>query len=121
MPITQRIDHDRKIIFITIEGDVSDDDIITHQKNSRDDPELDPSYGQLIDLTNIRKLEITAQGVQQFTSTEFSTERSRRAFVAPNDVSYGFARMFQMMRDSTEEQTEVFRDFDEAVQWIGLE
>ena len=119
MPVSHLIDHDKMIILVTIEGVVSDEDIIEHQRKTRNDPALDPSFGQLADLSNIRKLEITAQGVQKFTSMEFSTEWSRRAFVAPNDVSFGFARMFQMMRDSDQEQTEVFRSMEGAHQWLS--
>ncbi len=120
MPVTYRIDHENKIIFTKVEGVVTDEDIITHQKQTRNDPELDPSYGQLVDLSNIQKLEITAQAVHEFTSTKFSTVWSRRAFVAPDDLSYGFARMFQMMRDTADERTEVFRDMEEARHWLSL-
>jgi hypothetical protein len=120
VPVTYWIDHEAKIIFTKIEGVVTDEDIITHQKQTRDNPELDPSYGQLIDLSNIQKLEITTQAVHEFTSLKFSTVWSRRAFVAPDDLSYGFARMFQMMRDSIDERTEVFRDMEEARHWLDL-
>ncbi|MEJ2561588.1 MAG: hypothetical protein P8Z42_02760 [Anaerolineales bacterium] len=56
MPVTYWIDHEAKIIFTKIEGVVTDEDIITHQKQTRDNPELDPSYGQLIIYPTSRSL-----------------------------------------------------------------
>jgi hypothetical protein len=39
------------------------------------------------------------------------------AFVTTREVDFGFARMFEMYREHPATETQIFRDFDEAVTW----
>jgi hypothetical protein len=42
----------------------------------------------------------------------------RIAVVAPGNISYGISRIFKVFRESEETQFEVFRDLDEARNWL---
>jgi hypothetical protein len=45
--------------------------------------------------------------------------RSRRAFVGTTDLTYGYARMFEMLREGSGEQgIRVFRNLDDALEWV---
>ena len=42
---------------------------------------------------------------------------SKVAFIAPRDVDFGLARMFEAFREDYRTEFRVFRDYDEAVSW----
>ncbi len=41
--------------------------------------------------------------------------------VAEKDVSFGMARMYEMLREAEPDQIKVFRDMAEARRWLGLD
>jgi len=121
MPVKYRIDHDHKAVFTILEGTITDEEMIDIQVKLRTDPEFNPDYSHLIDCRPIGELKISVTGIKTISSSDMFSTQSRRAFVVPSDAAYGFSRMFQVYRQHGPEQTEVFRDFDKAMQWIGLE
>ncbi len=121
MPVSYRIDHDKRTVFTTIDGAISDEEMISIQKQMWADPELNPDYSHLIDCRKIGKLNISAEGIKAITSAGAFSAKSRRAFVVPSDAAYGFSRMFQIYRQDGPEETGVFRDMYAAMKWIGLE
>lgn len=121
MPVNYRIDHDKKAVFTTLEGTLTDEEMIDIQERLRTDPEFNPDYSHLIDCRQVGELKGTVGGIQTITSSDMFSAESHRAFVVPNDAAYGFSRMFQIYRQEGPEKTAVFRDFDEAVLWTGLE
>jgi len=50
----------------------------------------------------------------------FSRQGGKTAVVAPKDLVYGLARMFQIMSDTDDFpfETRVFRSYEEAEQWL---
>ena len=50
----------------------------------------------------------------------FARQGGKTAVVAPEDLGYGLARMFQIMSDTDDFpfETRVFRSYDEAKQWL---
>ncbi len=46
---------------------------------------------------------------------------SKRALVAPGDLSFAMARMFELLRAGTSSNVRVFRDYDEARSWATSE
>jgi hypothetical protein len=45
---------------------------------------------------------------------------ARMAFAAPEDVWFGFGRMYQALRDESSVEIGVFRSLCEAEHWLGL-
>jgi hypothetical protein len=45
---------------------------------------------------------------------------ARRALVITNDVLFGMARMYQLLKDESPDELQIFRNMDEALQWLGL-
>jgi len=50
-------------------------------------------------------------------SRQPATAPLRVAFIAPRDVDFGLARMFEVFREDPRTDFRVFRDYDEAVRW----
>jgi hypothetical protein len=45
----------------------------------------------------------------------------RCAFVSPVDLTYSVSRVHQALVDNTDINTEVFRQIEDALEWLGVE
>ena len=45
---------------------------------------------------------------------------SKIAVLAPRDITYGFARMYQVYSGESNDNYRIFRDAQEAVDWLGI-
>jgi len=70
-----------------------------------------------IDVTDVK---VTASGVREMTGLNPFGAGARRALAVSSDVAYGMARMYQIMRSDAQDEVEVFRDIDSALEWLGV-
>ena len=121
MPVSYRIDKSLGLVFTTAEGVLTVQDILTHLHRLRDDPDVDSSCDQLIDLRDVIEFAASTAEMQTIADHNLFNERSRRAIVAETDMSFAMARMYEMLRESKPDQIMVFRDMAEARRWLGLD
>ena len=84
------------------------------------DPAFDSSFDQLWDLQGVSTLEVTNETLQSLAQARSYSSEAKRAIVAPRDILFGMARMFQMLHDGAPEDLRVFRTVEEANDWLGL-
>ncbi|HXY00091.1 MAG TPA: hypothetical protein VEI54_04165 [Candidatus Limnocylindrales bacterium] len=119
MPVFYKIDRGRRLILTSGSGPLTFDEAFSYQQRLFSDPDFDPSYSQIADFTQFTSFELSAAEVQRLAEKSNFAPQSRRAFIVPNDVSFGLARMFEMLRaDLGEENLRVFRSLDEALDWV---
>ncbi|MGB7280925.1 MAG: hypothetical protein WBE13_01585 [Candidatus Acidiferrum sp.] len=100
-------------------GPFSKEDALGHQNRLRDDPDFDPAYSQLMDFTHVTQILLTAADIQQLALSNIFSKESRRAFLVANDLAFGLARMFEILRESGGERgIRVFRNLEEALDWV---
>lgn len=121
MPITHRIDPDQRLIVVAVSGTVGQQDILDAQKRIRTDPLFRPDMRQLNDLRAVEKVNVNSDGVRMLVANSHLGAGGRRAFVTPGGMPYAMARMFEILSDLRPEKTAVFRDMQEALEWLGLE
>ncbi len=123
MPVSYRIDKPLWLVFTTAEGVLTVQDILTHQHRLRDDPDFGPSYDQLIDLRDVIEFSVSGAEMRTISAHHLFNERSRRAIVAEAKITFGMARMYQMLRETygKPDVVRVFRDMAEARRWLGLD
>jgi hypothetical protein len=122
MPIFFKIYKERRLVMSTVSGVVTIADALAHRENLRKHPEFDPSFSQLVDLSNVMKIEFSREDVERFAEDTIFSLKSRRAALAIGDHAYGLARMFEMLREfKGEEELRVFRNRDEALDWVLAE
>ena len=121
MPAGYRIDTERHAIFSTASGVLTDDDLRGHQKRILADPAFDPSFNQVWDLREVTEVSVSNRALQDLAAARSFSPGAKRAMVAPSDILYGMARMFQLMHDAAPEQVRVFREIAEAEDWIRLD
>ena len=120
MPASYHIDPERRTIFSSATGVVTDDDLKGHQSRLRSDPAFDRTFNQLWDLRGVAEARVTNGAIRTLADSRSFDAGARRGVVAPQDLVYGLARMFEMLRDDSEEEIRAFRNFEEAKQWLGL-
>ncbi len=121
MPVSYRIDRERRIVFTEASGVLTDSDVIELQRRLRDDPEFEPDFRQLADCRAIEEVGMTSQSVGEASSRSPFSQGSLRAIVVSSDVAFGMARMLENLRHEARDEVRVFREAEEARRWLGLE
>ena len=84
-----------------------------------------PTKNVVWDFSNTSLAETTTEGIKQLSLMvqKLGTARKngKSAVVAPGDLEYGMARMFQLLTDNGQIpfMIRVFRSFDAAKQWLS--
>lgn len=119
MPTFYKIDKERRRVLTTGSGVVTMADAMSHQTKLLNDPDFDPSFSQLMDLTQVESFQVTISDVRKLAQPKVFSPDSRRAILVTNDYAFGAARVFESLRGiSGEKGIRVFRDLDEALEWI---
>jgi hypothetical protein len=119
MPASYEIDAQRRLVLSRGWGVLTDEDLIDHYERLRADPDLDPTYAQLIDLREVERFATAGVTIELVARLRVFAPGARRAVIASEDVAYGMARMFASFAESQDQQIEVFRDARAAVDWVS--
>ncbi len=118
MPISYDIDKKQRLVTSRLCEVVTNDEVDDHNRRLRTDPDFDPGYRQLIDLSGITEIRITTPKVTAAAQDQYFTPGTRRAFVALTDATFGMARMFALRAEASGQTIEVFRDRKQAEEWL---
>ncbi|UCG50668.1 MAG: STAS/SEC14 domain-containing protein, partial [Candidatus Latescibacterota bacterium] len=106
-------------------GAVTDDEFLSFYKALYEDTRIDKSFNLLVDLRQAQSYVRSAAALNEFAGFirrqfEGTTGRPKVAVVAPDDVSFGLARMYEVFSDDVPWEFVVFRAADAALAWLGL-
>lgn len=119
MPAFYKIDRERRLVLSTASGVLSLSDALSHMEKLSKDLDFDPRYSQIADFTQVTKIQLSAQDIHDLARRSIFSTQSRRAFIVPNDVAYGLARMFEMLRENQGETgIGIFRSLEDALDWV---
>ncbi len=119
MPFFYKIDKERKLVMSTAAGELTKNEVLTLQDQLRKDPDFDPNFSQLTDLTHVTAMNITGAEMQELAERTAFSPKARRAVIASNDLAFGLARMFEQIREAKGDLgIRVFRKLEEALDWI---
>jgi hypothetical protein len=117
MQVDQRVDQDRRTVFLTLTGTLTDEGLLGLADLMRNTPSVGRDFSLLIDLRFSSGREITTSGVWQMATRPLALSvDARRAVVVPPGLGYGMARMYEQLRGPG--GMRVFLDYDEALHWI---
>jgi len=117
MNVDQEIDHTRRLVILTISGEITDQDLLALADRMANTPSINKSFAMLVDLRFASGLKVTTEGVRKLAERPLVlAAESRRAVVVPSPLGYGMARMYEMLRGTG--ATKVFMDYDEARTWV---
>ena len=125
MPITFDLKPDQLLVIFRHVGNISDDEFLTFYKNFFEKPGATDYLNLLIDLEQTKSIDRSAQALQslaQFLREKLagSPVQRRVAVVAPADISFGLARMYEVFNDPANWEFVVFRDNGAARVWLDV-
>lgn len=125
MPIRHQLRPDLGLVLSKHTGMVSDAEFLESYRALLDDPEYDLGLSRLVDL---RDADSSARSSEALRSIATHLKRRykgsdlapRTAVVAPRDLSFGLARMYQAFSEVVPGDVVVFRSVDAALAWLGV-
>jgi hypothetical protein len=125
MPVEVRLDRENRICCVCGWGSLSDDDLLIGQAHIRDlfyQGVLDAGWAQLQDYTAVTDADaVSLTGMQIIAACIPWPREAIRAIVAPSDVTFGLARMYQILGEPLTNDIRVTRSATEAVDHIRRE
>ncbi|MBX3738263.1 MAG: hypothetical protein KF715_16330 [Candidatus Didemnitutus sp.] len=118
MAIAYRILPAQRLVHTWTDGALTDADLAAHRAQLLADPNFRPEFDQLVECLGAQPSSISQRGVSTSVTETVFSPKSRRAFVAVKDISFGVARMFALMQPPGT-QVEVFRAVEPALRWLG--
>ena len=121
MPHEYSVDTAHRLVRVRMWGALTRTEILATVAELVDDPRLSPEFSEVIDVTGATAAEIDTEDVRVIAGALLDSV-ARRAFVAPEPVTFGLARMFGSFRElkGSAEHVGVFHSVREAEEWLGL-
>jgi len=125
MPIEHRIDHERRIVFATGRGVLTDQDVFQYQRTVWSGSEV-TGFDEIVDMSDVTEVlmpsSLRARDLAAVSARmDAPGGTSRLAIVAPADSTYGLARMYASYRELQEQgskKVRVFRAMADALEWL---
>jgi hypothetical protein len=108
-------------------GEITDEILVDAYRTLITSPDFVPLAHDLADLRGVDALALTPDGLRDLGAMLTGPAPAERpaavaglAMVASTPASFGLARMYELMTERfLPKQTRVFRDFDEAREWLA--
>lgn len=117
---------DPGLLVTQYRGHMRPDDVLGTLLRYLEDPDFDPAHAHLVDLQQTTELDFDFGRMMRLVSRlepyyARRSEGARTAILAPRDVAFGIARMYQsLLGDRPQFEIGVFRDRDAAAAFLGL-
>ena len=120
MGMTYTIDSKRRMVFTTMSGVLSFEQVVAHAVALKADARFHPSFSEVLDLRCVSQSELTLLELIELAQTidPFSAN-ARRAIVTGSDLMYETSRIYQAVRDQ-DTNIRVFRNMEDAQRWLGI-
>lgn len=122
MTVRHTIDEEHALVLTEFRGEFTDDDLRAHLHELRTNPQFHRAMRELIDLRGVTKVSVSSAMMSASAHWLIHAHEARRALVAPTDLLFGLARMYQThLGEVGASQLGVFRELGPALDWIGLD
>ena len=121
MAISHTIDAEHGLVLCRAWGDLTNEDLHRHYEEIQADPAFQRSYRQLGDLREVTRLTADSAAIAAAASLQVFAPGTRRAIIAPSDITFGLARMFASYAEDVGQLVRVFRHAEDAEAWVGAE
>lgn len=113
------IDPRRGLVTTAYFGVVTTECIVGATREYVEHPDFRSTFRAMVDLTAVTRAEVHTDHVSMVGLESPYAPGSLLALVAPDDVTYGLARAFEMTVEEGGRTVRVFRDRAEADAWLA--
>ena len=124
MAILHTINQEHGVVLSTWVGVISDSDLLQSYKQLYEDERWKPGFHEIVDAREAQVSDVTSTGLRRLSSMVEGYVAGvgfRTAIVASKDLHFGLARLYEAVSDASPETVMVFREMDEAIEWIGVD
>ena len=111
-----------RLIVSVAEGELTLRDIQIHRSSVLEHPLHDERFGLLFDMRRVTEFDMQTSDLRMHANEGIVSGRrySRVAFIAPRDLAFGLARMYEVYvgKQYGEESVRVFRQPQDAWLWL---
>lgn len=123
MPITYKIDVEKRTIRTKCFGYVTLPEVISHFRTVAHDPETPERRNVFLDLSELDSDSLPDSGqlstvVNELKRISGEPRLGACAILAPNDALFGMMRMFEVLSERLFRETQTFRTAGEAEAWL---
>jgi hypothetical protein len=111
---------EHKLLITILTGTVSLETVTEIRRVIVDLPGFTPTQDHLIDLSGVRDVAITPEQFRNIGTAAVHGTEARRAFVAPDALTFGLSRVLAGWSGQLRPLTESFRTRAEALAWLEL-
>ena len=123
MPFRIHIDPFLRQIHTTAYGCFTGDDLREYYRTLRSHPDFRPDMDECFDLSEATEYHVSADDLRAFslTTAPYTSQGVgvRVALLAPSDLAFGMARMYELLQTTTTNQLRVVRTRAEADAWLA--
>jgi hypothetical protein len=128
MPAVHNIDHNRKLIITTWDGEPTVQDLASalnkYRKEIKELPEY-IQYDELVDLSSIGGVKLNSSGLRVLADIAAKSDktgiRTKLAIVVKPGLTFGLARMYEIYRNlnpSKSKEIKIFQETSSASDWL---
>jgi hypothetical protein len=119
MPVLYSIDAENRLVRTNFTGVVTNNDVLEHTKQLREEPAFDPRLSELVDLTEAEEVRLTYADFESLEGVDPFSQEAKRAFVVPTGTHiFALTRMFQGMRGQSA-KINIFSNVPDALAWLN--
>ena len=122
MPIQSAFDTDRALAHFQATGVITNDEVLEVLHVAYDHPAYREGTKSVWDIRGIDRLAVTPGGIRamaQLADTKGPKE-FMAAVITENLLVHGMARMYELIRGDSGQQTGIVKTLEEAMEWLGL-
>lgn len=125
MPLKYKIIESNKLVYLKGIGTVTFSELMNHIDELSQDPKYKAPMKKLVDHRQIKKLDLSMNEQAHFAEKKTSFKElfsgEKCAIVSPTDFGFALARVHAALCEASNIDTSIFRDFNEALTWLGVE
>ncbi|MGC2447540.1 MAG: hypothetical protein WA477_07845 [Candidatus Sulfotelmatobacter sp.] len=123
MPARYVILKERRLVVSLGWGRLSFADFRLQQDALTQDPDFDPAFDQLVDVSEATSLALSIEEAKTIATRGIFKPTSKRAVIAINPEVFGMGRMMDVYHAMAtgRDKVRIFYDRESALRWLGLE
>lgn len=125
--ISFSFDAARKLRIAVFTGVVTDEELVAGYEKLVIDPAYEPAVDDLIDMSEVERLDVSRAGLQRVlaifvrvAASRADNTPTRLAIVAASPQAFGAVRLYEVLRGQRFQarQLEIFRTRERALEWL---
>ena len=125
MGFEYRINKSNNFVFSQFSGAINNQQLLSSFNTIFTDPLYTPVMNQFINYAAVSDWQVNRYGIEELAKTiakfNLLDIQWTSMIIAPDDLLYGYARMYQMLNDDRNEKIMISRSLDEALGLLSID